>query len=155
MNLPNSNLTQSQPLINASVPAPGVIFQAIGVDREKMSLIGQLSPAFLAYLGDAVYELYVRTYYLLPPRRLANYHDQVVSFVRAETQAALLESLNPYLTDAEREIVRRGRNAATGRPRRLSPELYQQATSLETLIGYLYLHNPPRLNQLLEKLNLA
>ncbi|MEA5535755.1 Mini-ribonuclease 3 [Crocosphaera sp. XPORK-15E] len=119
----------------------------------ESDLVRQLSPAFLAYIGDAVYELYVRTHYLLPPRRLADYHNQVVSLVRAETQAALLQRLIPNLTEAEQEIVRRGRNAASGCPRRLSPSLYQQATSLETLIGYLYLHDSQRLNQLLETIS--
>jgi ribonuclease-3 family protein len=113
------------------------------------SSLERLSPASLAYLGDAVYELYARTRCLLPPKRVADYHRQVVARVRAETQASCLRSLEPHLTEAEREIVRRGRNAATGRPRRLSPELYQQATSLETLIGYLYLQDPQRLQQLL------
>ncbi len=117
--------------------------------------MGQLSPASLAYIGDAVYELYVRTHYLLPPRRLADHHNQVVAQVRAESQAAYLRTLEPHLTDTEREILRRGRNAATGGPRRLPPQLYQQATSLETLIGYLYLQNPQRLNQLLAQLDFA
>ncbi|HAC65651.1 MAG TPA: Mini-ribonuclease 3 [Cyanothece sp. UBA12306] len=155
MNLSNSDSNPSQPLININLPDPGGMLQCVGLDAKRSSLLGQLSPAFLAYLGDAVYELYIRTYYLLPPRRLVDYHNQVVSFVRAETQADLLEKLKPYLTDTEKEIVRRGRNAATGKPRRLSPEVYQKATSLETLIGYLYLNNQMRLNQLLEKLNLA
>ncbi|MBF2019996.1 MAG: Mini-ribonuclease 3 [Hydrococcus sp. C42_A2020_068] len=123
-------------------------------DVDRAYLIGQLSPASLAYIGDAVYELYVRTRYLLPPKRLSDYHDRVVAQVRAESQAACLHVLESYLTDEEREILRRGRNAATGKPRRLSPELHQQATSLETLIGYLYLQNPQRLNELLEHLNL-
>lgn len=127
--------------------------QVIGRALDTALQIEQLSPAALAYIGDAVYELYIRTYYLLPPRRLADYHNQVVAQVRAESQAACLQVLEPHLTQQEREVVRRGRNAATGRPRRLAPELYQQATSLETLIGYLYLQNPPRLNQLLEKLS--
>jgi ribonuclease-3 family protein len=116
--------------------------------------VEQLSPVSLAYLGDAVYELYVRARYLFPPKRIADYHGKVVAQVRAEAQTNHLRALQPYLTDAEREILRRGRNAATGRPKRLSPEIYQQASSLETLIGYLYLKNPQRLNQLLEKLDL-
>ncbi len=58
----------------------------------------------------------------------------------------------PYLTAIEQDIVRRGRNAATGCPRRLRAEIYQQATSLETLIGYLYLQDTQRLNELLETL---
>lgn len=126
-------------------------------DRGALAATGlpieRLSPASLAYLGDAVYELYARTRCLLPPKRVADYHRQVVAHVRAETQASCLRSLEPHLTQAEREIVRRGRNAATGRPRRLPPEIYQQATSLETLIGYLYLQDPQRLEQLLGMLN--
>lgn len=152
MNLSNSDATESLTSSKVSPSHLGVNFK-VGLGIDEVTLSRQLSPAFLAYLGDAVYELYVRTHYLLPPRRLTDYHNQVVAQVRAETQAASLRNLTPHLTEAEREIVRRGRNAATGIPRRLSREVYQQATSLETLIGYLYLHNPERLQQLLEKLS--
>lgn len=116
--------------------------------------IEQLSPASLAYLGDAVYEIYIRTCYLLPPKRISEYHHQVVAQVRAETQANHLRSLKPHLTDPELEVIRRGRNAVTGSPRRLDPKTYQQATSLETLMGYLYLTNPQRLTELLAHLDL-
>ncbi|MBW4650580.1 MAG: Mini-ribonuclease 3 [Kastovskya adunca ATA6-11-RM4] len=122
--------------------------------QNELKHVQQLSPASLAYLGDAVYELYIRSYYLLPPRRVSDYHHQVVAQVRAESQAAQLRSLTPHLTAPELEILRRGRNAATGRPRRLDPEIYQQATSLETLFGYLYLTDPQRLAQLLTHLKL-
>ncbi|NJK40178.1 MAG: hypothetical protein HC934_00185 [Acaryochloridaceae cyanobacterium SU_2_1] len=108
-----------------------------------------LAPAALAYLGDAVYELYIRQQCLLPPRRSHQYHQQVVSYVRAETQAALAHQWIPHLTPAEQTIVKQGRNAATGKPKRVALETYQQATGLETLIGYLYLTNPQRLNLLL------
>lgn len=114
----------------------------------------QISPMALAYLGDAVYELYVRSYYLHPPKRSHTYHRLVVSQVRAETQALHLLSLTPYLNSTELEIVRRGRNAATRRPKRVEPEIYQQATSLETLMGYLYLTDRGRLTQLLQQLEL-
>lgn len=116
--------------------------------------VGQLSPVSLAYLGDAVYELYIRARYLWPPKRIADYHDRVVARVRAEQQAEDLAILEPYLTDDERDILRRGRNATAGKPRRLSSRVYQQATGLETLIGYLYLQDPSRLQDLLEKLEL-
>ncbi|MEA5570379.1 Mini-ribonuclease 3 [Calothrix sp. UHCC 0171] len=118
------------------------------------SELQQLSPATLAYLGDAVYELYVRMHYLLPPKRIDRYHLSVVGQVRAEMQALHLRSLAPHLTGNELEIVRRGRNAATGRRKRVDPDIYQQATSLETLIGYLYLTDKARLTELLQKLNL-
>ena len=114
----------------------------------------QLSPVALAYIGDAVYELFVRTQLLLPPKRIADYHSQVVAQVRAEAQAAHLQNLEPYLTLAEKDILRRGRNAVTNKPRRLSIKIYQQASSFETLIGYLYLEDPQRLQDLLTKLNL-
>lgn len=113
-----------------------------------------LSPGALAYLGDAVYELYIRTHYLTPPKRLQTYHHHVVSQVRAESQAQHLRSLQAYLSAEELDILRRGRNATTGKPRRLDPEIYQQATSLETLMGYLYLTNPQRLTELLNYLEL-
>lgn len=120
----------------------------------SFSQVQQISPSALAYLGDAIYELYVRMFYLLPLQRTETYHRLVVAQVRAETQALHLRSLTPHLRDTELEIVRRGRNAATGRPKRLDPEIYQQATSLETLIGYLYLTDYQRLTELLEILHL-
>jgi ribonuclease III family protein len=116
--------------------------------------VPQLSPAALAYLGDAVYELFVRTNFLLPPKRARVYHQQVVAQVRAEAQSSHLQLILPYLTTAELDVIRRGRNAASGRPRRLDPEVYQQATSFETLIGYLYITHPPRLWELLALLHL-
>ena len=115
----------------------------------------QISPVSLAYLGDAIYELYTRSQFLLPPKRISSYHGQVVAQVRAETQAKYLQCLEPYLTESEHKIVLRGRNAATSRPKRLDPKVYQQATSLETLIGYLYLKDPDRLAELLGKLEIG
>jgi ribonuclease III family protein len=109
----------------------------------------QISPAGLAYIGDAVYELYVRLYYLLPQKHISEYHQLVVSEVRAENQAQQLEALLPDLSESELKIVKRGRNAATKPPRRLSAKTYQQATSLETLIGYLFLSDRDRLKSLL------
>jgi ribonuclease III family protein len=122
----------------------------IGIHPDR---VPQLSPAALAYLGDAVYELHVRTRFLLPPKRSHVYHQQVVAQVRAEAQSSHLQLLLPQLTSAELDVTRRGRNAANGRPRRLDPEVYQQATSFETLIGYLYVTNPLRLSELLALLH--
>lgn len=141
---------------NASARSLTVQFKVVGDAVEALLPIGigQLSPTSLAYLGDAIYELYIRTHYLLPPRRISDYHRLVVAQVRAESQAAHFLALEPHLTELEQEIARRGRNAVTKVPRRLSGELYRQATSFETLLGYLYLKNPQRLNQLLEQIEL-
>jgi ribonuclease-3 family protein len=140
---PKQSLPWTQALLTNTAP-----FQQI-----SLSQVQQISPTALAYLGDAIYELYVRMFYLLPLQRSGIYHRLVVEQVRAETQALHLRSLVPHLRDTELEIVRRGRNAATGRPKRLNPEIYQQATSLETLIGYLYLTDYQRLTELLQMLH--
>ncbi len=119
---------------------------------DNLPPLEQISPTGLAYIGDAVYELYVRLYHLLPPKHIAEYHQQVVSKVRAENQAQQLQFLKPFLTESELEIVKRGRNAATKPPRRLCAQVYQQATSLETLVGYLFLSDRDRLQFLLKSL---
>jgi ribonuclease III family protein len=142
--------------------SPGVLdssLVSLVLDTGKFELLSlpqvqRLSPAALAYIGDAVYELYVRRCFLFPPNRLEAYHQQVVAQVRAESQAKHLRSLEPHLTTPELELLKRGRNAASNRPKRVDPEIYQQATSLETLIGYLYVTDPQRLFVLLSHLEL-
>ncbi|HEY9696897.1 MAG TPA: ribonuclease III domain-containing protein [Trichocoleus sp.] len=134
-------LQTTLPLLLSSNPYASEINSAIPVQR--------LSPAALAYVGDAVFELFIRTYYLTPPKRLKAYHEQVVTHVRAETQARYLKILRPHLTEAEQDIARRGRNASPRGPKRLDPEIYQQATGLETLLGYLYLTDSNRLTEVL------
>ncbi len=111
----------------------------------------QFNPVSLAFLGDAVYELVMRQRHLFPPKRVQDYHQQVVAQVRAEQQALYLSQLEPHLTAAERDIARRGRNA-TPKSRRADPVIYQKATALETLIGYLYLTDLHRLEILLNHL---
>ncbi len=120
---------------------------------DRLIQIERLSPIALAYIGDAVFELYVRTMFLMPPKRMANYHSQVVTQVRAESQATHLSTLLPDLLDTEKEILRRARNASTAKPRRLSRQIYQQATGFEALVGYLHITNPARLQELLSKLD--
>lgn len=149
MNLPNLNQDQIEPIDTPLGVDVLALAPSITNDQFK-----RLSPVALAYIGDAVYELFVRTKLLLPPRRISDYHSQVVAQVRAETQTAHLQDWEPYLTLEEKEILRRGRNAVTNKPRRLSLQTYQQASSFETLIGYLYLKDSQRLQDLLTKLTL-
>nr|WP_235620361.1 ribonuclease III domain-containing protein [Prochlorothrix hollandica] len=136
-------------------PKPSPLSQsitAIAMDGGQPLLSPQeaqhLSPVLLAYVGDAIYELYVRLHYLLPPQRIQAYHRQVVGQVRAEQQSLHLQTLRQHLTEAESAIVRRGRNAATSAPKRVKVSVYQQATALEALVGYLYLTDPARLKVL-------
>ncbi len=112
----------------------------------------ELSPAALAYLGDAVYELHIRRLLLWPPKRLGDYHNQVIAQTRAEKQAQHLLRLLPDLTEEEQGWVRRGRNSAGSGPRRLESGIYGQASALETLLGFLYITDPERLEELLGRL---
>lgn len=75
-----------------------------------------------------------------------------MSEVRADAQALALERLQPLLTDLERDLVRRGRNRAGKGPRGGDPAAYGKATGFETMVGWLYLHNPARLAELLDRL---
>lgn len=124
-------------------------------DRLSEAQLQALSASALAYLGDAVYELFVRAALIAPPNRPRDYHQKVVSQVRAEKQAQHLQALLEHLTEAERDILRRGRNASTRGPRRIPPVIYQQATSLEALLGYLYLRDLDRLIELLRCIDLS
>ena len=123
-------------------------------DNIPISNLQRLSPTALAYIGDAVYELYIRTSYLLPAKKIADYHHQVVEKVRAETQASYLQSIYHLLTENELIWVRRGRNAVNKSPRRLSLQTYQHASALETLLGYLYITDQDRLKFLLSQLKI-
>ena len=145
-------LDEPRPLGGLDSSLAGLMLDRCVPENASFALVQRLSPAALAYLGDAVYELYVRRCYLFPPRRLENYHQQVVAQVRAESQARHLRSLQPYLTSDEQALLKRGRNAVSTRHKRVDPETYQQATSLETLIGYIYLTDSTRLLELFSHL---
>jgi ribonuclease III family protein len=150
--------TDSVPLATRlllNLPCTSESLASSGVpSKEFIDSLRQVSPAAFAYIGDAVYELYVRAVYLMPPKRIRHYHDQVVSCVRAESQAHHLDLLQPHLTEVELDVLKRGRNASSKGPKRVDPEIYQQATSLETLLGYLYLTDPLRLAELLQRISL-
>lgn len=111
-----------------------------------------LGPLQLAWLGDAVWELHQRLRHCRQPGRSEDLHRAVVAEVRADAQAGALERLDPWLDDEERDLVRRGRNRAGRGPRRGDAATYGQATGFETMVGWLFLHNPERLAQLLDRL---
>jgi len=78
----------------------------------KPSDIQMYNPAILAYIGDSVYELFVRT--LLVSKgsvQVSKLHKKAILFVKAKAQAEMVDKLENYLTDEEKDIVRRGRNA--------------------------------------------
>ncbi len=103
--------------------------------------VNQMSPLVWAYIGDSVYEQYVRNYLVTStkykPHKL---HIEATKFVKASAQANILMQLEEKLTEEEKEIVRRTRNTKNHHlPKNSNVQEYMYATALEGLIGYLYL----------------
>ncbi|WP_047981992.1 Mini-ribonuclease 3 [Ornithinibacillus contaminans] len=115
----------------------------------------QMKSLALAYMGDAIYEVYVREHLLqtgaVKPNQL---HNEAITFVSAKAQATVLLKWleDGYLSAEEERIVARGRNAKSGSvPKNTSVQTYRYSTALEALIGYHYLSkNEARLQQLLK-----
>ena len=114
----------------------------------------ELSPLVLAYVGDAVFELYIRTKLASYPAKMHKLHKNAVKYVQASSQAAIILAWEPDLTEEEKEVVRRGRNAKGGVPRHGDVAEYRYSTGMEALLGYLYLNGQvERLLELLNKVN--
>ena len=99
------------------------------------------SPLTLAYIGDAVYELVIRTSVVERANRAVNeLHKRSVKYVKAEVQAAIIQHLLEELTQEELAVYKRGRNAKSHTSaKNASIQEYRKATGFEALIGYLYL----------------
>lgn len=99
------------------------------------------SPLSLAYMGDCVFELLIRTMLVSEANQQVNkYHKKAASLVKAEAQAELITRLLPYLTEEESTIYKRGRNAKSHTVAKNATTIdYRMATGFEALIGYLYL----------------
>ena len=115
----------------------------------------QYSPLALAYIGDGVYELYVRSRVIeehsnLPAHKL---HLHTVKYVKAHAQSNSIEALQNILTEEEAAVYRRGRNAKSATvPKNANIVEYRRATGFEALIGYVYLTgNTERLNKLMDE----
>ncbi len=99
------------------------------------------SPLALAYIGDGVFDLIIRTIVVGRGNTRANkLHCRTSHIVKAHTQAMLAEKLLPYLTEEENSVYRRGRNAhSPTMAKNATVADYRKATGLEALVGYLYL----------------
>lgn len=112
------------------------------IDREKSELdVNMLSPLTWAYVGDAVYELYIRANLVnkskLKPHKL---HIESIKYVKAKAQADILRKIENDLSEQEKEIIRRARNAENHHlPKNANPADYMYSTAFEGLIGFLYL----------------
>ena len=99
-----------------------------------------LSPSVLAFVGDAVYGLYVRTYLAEVNRPSGELHKHSVKLVNATAQAKAFSLIEPMLSEKELSVFKRGRNFHTGNtPKNSTGGEYHTATGLETLFGFLYL----------------
>lgn len=115
---------------------------------EHNALPGSLE---LAYLGDTVYDLYVRSHLVEHGGRVGALHRRAVHLVCAKAQAEAFARVEPTLTEAELAVARRARNTKLSPPRHADPADYQRATALEALLGYFYVSGQSqRLQVLLE-----
>ena len=118
--------------------------------KEEVAL---MSPLTWAYIGDAVYELYIRNKLInetnMKPHKL---HIEAIKYVKAKSQAEKLNEIFDSLTEEEQDIVRRGRNTQNHHvPKNSSVEEYMKSTAFEALIGYLYLtEQQERLKEILK-----
>ena len=104
----------------------------------------------LAYLGDALYDLYVREHLVARGGRVRAMHREAVTLVCAHAQSEALERISGELTDAERDVVRRARNTRQTPPKNADTGEYHHATALEALLGWLYVTGQQsRMNALL------
>lgn len=114
-------------------------FCVIGKTYDENS-IRELNPLTLAYLGDAVFELLVRTHVLRGNLSANKLYRESIKYVKAKNQRQLLEKILPNLSEEEVKIYKRGRNAKPHTiPKNAEITDYKVATGLEALFGYLYL----------------
>lgn len=112
----------------------------------------RLPPLTLAYIGDAVYEVYIRTLLVRDETMVHRLHARCVKWVSAVGQEKVWEAIQEYLTEDEASIARQGRNAKGNVPHNVEPATYRRSTSLEAVLGYLYLAGrEERILALLEK----
>lgn len=132
-----------------SLTLPEGIWESFDCRRQD---IRSFSPLTLAYIGDCVYELVIRTVVVeRGNRQTQKLHQESASFSRAATQSRIYEALLPETTEEEADILRRGKNAHFHtKAKNATPGEYRKATALEALIGYLYLTG--RMERVLELL---
>ena len=115
---------------------------------EHKTLPGSLE---LAYLGDALYDLYVREHLVARGGRVRAMHREAIARVCARAQSEALARVAGELTGEEADVVRRARNTRQTPPKNADPGEYHHATALEALIGWLYVTGRrDRMNALLK-----
>ena len=129
--------------------------KSISYLKEQFQLESQdirsYSPLTLAYIGDAIYDLYIRTILVSRGNKQANkLHKEASSLVKAPTQSKMIEVLEPLFTQEEESVYKRGRNAKSyTTAKNATMGEYRRATGFEAVMGYLYLKDEfPRVVEL-------
>lgn len=129
-------------------------FKILNENFDKMTA-GNLNPLVLAFVGDAVFEVYIRCFLVNNNRNLNvnNLHKKAIGYVKAHAQSDFIKALKDELSEGEMTIFKRGRNAKSGSvPKNADMQEYRNATGFEALVGYLYITEAlDRLNNILEK----
>lgn len=117
--------------------------------------VKQYSPLTLAYIGDAVYDLIIRTFIVKRANAPVNQlHKTVSGIVKASAQADLIRKIEPLLNEEEIRVYKRGRNAKSyTKAKNASVVEYRYATGLEALVGYLYLNR--QMDRIMELIRLG
>jgi ribonuclease-3 family protein len=127
------------------------------MDNGKLSIsdVQMLNPLVLAYVGDSVYDTFVRTLLVSGGYgHVAKLHKMSIEFVKAKAQADILGKINELLTPDEQDVVRRGRNTKSSTvPKNADISDYRYATGFEALIGFLYLTG--RVDRLMEVIKMV
>lgn len=112
------------------------------VPQKDEMQVNMMNPLVWAYIGDGVYELFVRNYLVNNSNaKVHELHVNAIKYVKAKSQAEILKMLDDKLSDEEKNIVRRTRNTQNHHvPKNADPSDYMYATAFEGLIGYLYLN---------------
>jgi len=127
----------------------------MNTERLTKEVINQIPVLSIAYLGDAIYESYIREYLVKEERKHPKHlHKNAIKYVSARSQAAIFHQIFELLRDDEKEIALRGRNAKSATvPKNTSVIDYRYSTAWETLIGYLHLQG--KIDRLLELIALS
>lgn len=118
-----------------------IFFESLDLNVLAENELRSMSSQKFAYIGDVVYELYIRNYALVVNKHKINEINRfVVKYVKASSQAHAILNMKEYLTEEEWEIVKWGRNQkTTSSPKNAVISEYKYATGFETLVGSLYL----------------
>lgn len=103
-----------------------------------------------AYIGDAVYEVFIREKTIFLALKPDELHKITSSVVKAEFHAEIIEQIQDFANEEEKEILRRARNLPVTTARRTNQALHRLSTAFEALVGYLYLNEKARMKALFD-----